>query len=421
VRLVVEEVDHASVSREIRMSYCPDMSRLLERRTFWLLALFAVAVRIALIATTYGTNDAGFMAVSVDLVRRVGISRSYAHTAMMNHPPFSFAYMRVIDMLANALGIAFVDVFRFFQVLADVVAAIALFRIGRRTSVEHGRSLALFLLLSPGAAFISGFHCNTDATMVALVCVAAAAMSGTALALATGIKIVPFLFAPIFVMSLPAGKAIRFAAAFIITAIVIFVPPIIIGGPIVARVVFGYRGGLPYEWGIPGVAFALSRTVPALHTIGQNVMLFWRAYGGWFAYAGILAVWLLVYRTKASRAEARGHTEAMLHAIEIMLLMVLALAPGFGVQYIGWLIAFLPFAFSWRGAILMNAAISLFLFVTYTVWSGGWPWWFADITRAGPHRWVAAGAGYVMWAIVCGALVVSVRRFTAATRSETAD
>jgi hypothetical protein len=110
----------------------------------------------------------------------------------------------------------------------------------------------------------------------------------------------------------------------------------------------------------------------------------------------------------------------MLHAIEIMLLMVLALAPGFGVQYIGWLIAFLPFAFSWRGAILMNAAISLFLFVTYTVWSGGWPWWFADITRAVPHRWVAAGAGYVMWAIVCGALVVSVRRFTAATRSETA-
>ena len=406
------------------MSYCPDMSRLLERRTFWLLALFAVAVRIALIATTYGTNDAGFMAVSVDLVRRVGISRSYAHTAMMNHPPFSFAYMRVIDMLATALGIAFVDVFRFFQVLADVVAAIALFRIGRRTSVEHARALALFLLLSPGAAFISGFHCNTDATMVALVCVAAATMSGTALALATGIKIVPFLFAPIFVMSLPARKAIRFVGAFMITAIVIFVPPIIIGGPIVARVVFGYRGGLPYEWGIPGVAFALSRTIPALHATGLNVMLFWRAYGGWFAYVGIGAVWLMVFRERKSRAEARGHTEAghteaILHAIEIMLLTVLALAPGFGVQYIGWLIAFLPFAFSWRGAIVMNAVISLFLFVTYTVWSGGWPWWFADITRAGPHRWIAAVAGYVIWAIVCGALVVSIRRFTRASRPET--
>ena len=397
------------------------MSRFLGRRTFWLLALFGVAVRVALIATTYGTNDAGFMAVSVDLVKRVGISRSYAYTAMMNHPPLSFFYMRLIDTFAHTLGIAFVDVFRFFQVLADVVAAVALFQIGRRTSFEHGRALALFLLLSPGAAFISGFHCNTDATMVALVCVAAAAMSGTVLALASGIKIVPFLFAPIFLMLLPAPRAIRFAAAFTITAIVIFVPPIVIGGPVVARVVFGYRGGLPYEWGIPGVAFALSRTVPALHATGQSVMLFWREHGGWFAYVGIVAVWLLLFRAAKQRAEAPFHTEAILHAIEIMVLTVLALAPGFGVQYTGWLIAFLPFAFSWRGAIVMNAAISLFLFGTYTVWSGGWPWWFADITRAGPHRWVAAVAGYVMWAIVCGALVVSVRRFRVAIQSETAN
>jgi len=390
------------------------MSRFLERRTFWLLALFAVAVRVVLIATTYGTNDAGFMAVSVDLVKRVGIARSYAHTAMMNHPPFSFAYMRMIDMLASALGIASVDVVRFFQVLADIVAAIALFRIGRRTTVEHGRALALFLLLSPGAAFISAFHCNTDATMVALVCVAASAMSGTALALATGIKIVPFLFVPIFALSLPIRNAIRFVAAFVVTAIIIFVPPIMIGGPAVARVVFGYRGGLPYEWGIPGVAFALSRTIPTLHATGQAVMSFWRAHGGWFAYAAIAAVWLLVLRRRPTS------TASTLHAIEIMLMTILALAPGFGVQYIGWLIAFLPFAFSWFGAILMNVAISLFLFVTYTVWSGGWPWWFADITRSGPHRWVAAVAGYVMWAIVCGAVVVSIRRFTAARRSETA-
>lgn len=399
------------------MSYFDRMSRLLERRTFWLLALFAVAVRVALIATTYGTNDAGFMAVSVDLVKRVGIARSYAHSNMMNHPPFSFASMWLMDMLANSMGIAFVDVFRFFQVLADIVTAGALFRIGRRTSVEHGRALALFLLLSPGAAFLSAFHCNTDATMVALVSVAAATMSGTVLALATGIKIVPFLIAPLFVWSLPMRRAIRFLAAFTVTVIIIFLPPILIGGPVVARVVFGYRGGLPYEWGIPGVAFALSRTVPALHAAGQSVMTFWRAYGGWFAYCGIGAVWLFVFRR---RGEARDDTEAMLHSVEIMFLTILALAPGFGVQYIGWLIAFLPFAFSWRGAVVMNATISLFLFVTYTVWSGGWPWWYADITRAGPHRWVAALAGYLMWGIVCAALFIAIRRFRAALRPETA-
>src|SRR6185436_10155725 len=169
------------------------------------------------------------------------------------------------------IGIAFVDVFRFFQILADIVAATALFHIGKQTSVERGRALALFLLLSPGAAFISAFHCNTDATMVALICVAAAflatrpALSGGFLALASGIKIVPLLIAPIFFChSEPRSRRGIWAAAFVIVALAIFLPTILIGGPIVAKVLFGYRGGLPYEWGIPGVAFALSRIKPSI-------------------------------------------------------------------------------------------------------------------------------------------------------------
>lgn len=397
------------------------MSRVLERRTFWLLALFAIAARLALIATTYGTNDAGFMAVSVDLVKRVGVARSYAHTAMMNHPPLSFALMTLIDRLATAVGIAFVDVFRFFQVVADVVAAVALFHIGRHTSIEHGRALALFILLSPGAAFISAFHCNTDATMIALILAAAALVAGNRnglgggmLALAAGIKIPPFLLAPIFGISLRSRGRLRFLASFAIVAAAVYLPWIIIGGPVVARVVFGYRGGLPYEWGVTGVAFALSRNVASFRALGMEVMKFWQTYGSWFVYVAIAMVIIMVWRRRPETPAA------MLHGVGIMLMTILALAPGFGVQYIGWLIAFLPFAFPWRGAVVMNAAISTFLFVTYTVWSGGWPWWFADITRAGPYRWVAAVAGYAMWLIVCAALAVSVRRFTRDSRSETA-
>jgi hypothetical protein len=397
------------------------MSPIVERRMFWFLVVFAIAIRLALIATTYGTNDAGFMAVSVDLVNRVGIARSYAHTAMMNHPPLSFAYMKVISGVAAASGIAFVDVFRFFQVLADIVAAVALFHIGRQFSVDYGRALALFLLLSPGAAFISAFHCNTDATMVALILVAVAlvawrryAFGGASLALACAIKIVPFLTVPIFLTFVPRRNQVAFIAAFAAVAAAAFLPAIIIGGPVVARVVFGYRGGLPYEWGIPGVAYALSKNVAAMRETGRAVMMFWQQYGSYFVYAGIAAVLVFVFRHRPSTPPA------LLHAIEIMFMTVLALAPGFGVQYIGWLIAFLPFAFSWRGSIALNAAISAFLFVTYTVWSGGWPWWYADMTHPGPWRWVGAVAGYVMWLIVCGALVVAILRFTRGSRSQTA-
>src|SRR3979409_1532433 len=145
------------------------------RRTFWLLCLFSVAARVALIATTYGTNDVGFMATSVALIRQVGIARAYAHTAMMNHPPLGFAYMMLIDLVATTLGLAFTDAFRGFQVIGDVIAAIALYRIGERIGgIPSAQRLSLFLLLSPGAAFVSAFHCNTDATMSALLAVAVA-------------------------------------------------------------------------------------------------------------------------------------------------------------------------------------------------------------------------------------------------------
>src|SRR5712691_8442890 len=121
------------------------------RRTFGLLCLLSIAARVALIATTYGTNDVGFMATSVALVRQVGIARAYAHTAMMNHPPLGFAYMTLIERIGAALGLAFTDVFRGFQVVGDVIAAIALYRIGERIGgISSGQKLSLFLLLSPG-------------------------------------------------------------------------------------------------------------------------------------------------------------------------------------------------------------------------------------------------------------------------------
>jgi len=389
-------------------------------RIFFLLVVFSIAVRVVLIATTYGTNDVGFMAASVALVEKVGIARAYSHTAMMNHPPLSFAVMRGLDRISESTQIAFPDVFRGFQVLCDLLTGMALLFIGRRLGGEGaGRRYALFFLLSPGAAFLSAFHCNTDATMTALLISAVAfalygapVAAGATLAVAGGIKIVAFLSVPLFFLYFFGRARTLFLAAFAVVAAVLFVPAIVAGGPAVVRVVFGYSGGLPYEWGLTGVAFAISRNVRSMYEAGEAAMQFYVRYGRYFVFAGIGAVLLGAFRKRPLWAPS------LPHAIAIMHLTLLALAPGFGVQYVQWLIAFLPFALSWRAAIAVNASISLFLFITYTVWSGGWPWWFADVARRSPHRYVAALAGYAMWAIVCVALVAAVRRFRAEPRSE---
>jgi hypothetical protein len=129
------------------------------------------------------------------------------------------------------------------------------------------------------------------------------------------------------------------------------------------------------------------------------------AIGRYIAYATILIVIAFVARRTSAKPDGA------LHASALMFFALLVVAPGFGVQYVAWIIPLAPFALPWRGALGLNAAASLFLFITYTVWSGGWPWRFADMARSGPYRWMAAVAGYLMWLAVCAALVSAVRRY----------
>jgi hypothetical protein len=403
------------------------MEQTLAPRTYRMLWMFAIAVRLALTATTFGTNDAMFKTAWVQLVERVGIAPAYAYTPMLNHPPLSLAYMMLFNFIARALQVQYTDVFRAAQIAADCVSAYALYRIGTAEGRQRGSALASFVLLSPAAAFLSAFHCNTDPTMTALIVLAASflvvppttrippdVVAGVTLALAAGIKILPFVLAPIFLLFLPSSQRIRFVAAFGVVVAIIFIPSIVVGGPAVIRHIFGYAGNLPYEWGFPGVAFAISRNVPSLREEGAAAMKLYTTYGRYIVYAGMLAVLALVaLKRPASRT-------ALLHALAIMLMTVLALAPGWGVQYVTWIIPLLPFALAWKPALAVNAALSIYLFITYTVWSGGWPWWFADIARPGPYRWMPAVAGYTMWTIVCVALIAAIRRFRSEPLPETA-
>ncbi len=381
------------------------MSRVLQTRVFFLLCAFGVIIRLVLIATTVGTNDAMFWGTWAKVVEEAGVSGAYSYSRMVNHPPLALVLVLLTDTLSRASGIIVTDVFRFFQVVADVLSAFALYRIGIRAGVQWGRALALFVLLSPAAAFVSGFHCNSDPMMIALVALAAMLMSGSrtdsaavVLALAAGIKVVPILLVPIFTAGI--ARRSRFIAIFALATAIIYLPAIVAGGPVVIRNIFGYAGGLPYEWGLPGLAFAASHAFPSMRSEFLAAMGFYHRYGRYAVYVGILAVIVLAFRRRS---------EQPLTFTAILFLTMFALAPGFGVQYMAWLIPVLPFALPWRGALAMNAAISVFLFVTYTVWNGGWPWWFADIARPGPYRFLAAIAGYVMWGLVCAALFFALK------------
>jgi hypothetical protein len=389
------------------------MSFVLNRKTFLLLCAAGVLGRLYLVATTYGTNDANFWSGWVSIVRQIGFVRAYRLTEMINHPPPALALGMGISALARHFNFAFIDLFRLVQVIADVIAAVALYRIGLQVSVDRARALALFVLLSPAAAFISGFHCNSDPLMIALVVLAAsfvgparwqAVAVGVTLALATSVKIVPVILLPLFFIAVPRAMRIWFTIAYSAVMAVSFLPAIIAGGLIVVLRIFGYGGSLPYDWGITGVAWAIHGTFPAGRGVARVIYNNYVLYGRFVVYLGLVIAWILLVRKRPSTAPQ------LLQACAIVVLLLFAIAPGFGVQYMAWVIPLIPFALPWRWAIAFNAAASAFLFTTYTVWNGGWPWWYASIKRASEYRFVASLAGYVMWIVVCVALAAAVKK-----------
>ena len=354
-------------------------------RLFWLLIALGFGVRLLLIVTSIGTTDVILNLVWADLARKFGIAGAYAHNGLLNHPPLSLAIMHGEDLLARLLGLNYTDVYRFVQVLADALTTFVLYRLG-------GRWPALFFALSPAAAFVSGFHCNTDATMIALTITAAwlvvrpdrrAAVAGLVLGLAVGIKIVPLLLVPFFLLVLARKEIAPFLAAFAATCFVIFVPAAVIGGPDVLRNIFGYSGLVRF-WG-----FLL--IWPKYTAIGKFVVI--------AVIAGIAVV----------AARVRDDGASLLAACGAALLGILFVAPGFGVQYLDWPLPFLPFALGRRSAVAMNAMFSILLFVTYTVWNGGWPWWFADIAEPRRYDWLPGTCGVAVW-IGCGLAAVSAIR-----------
>ena len=91
----------------------------------------------------------------------------------------------------------------------------------------------------------------------------------------------------------------------------------------------------------------------------------------WLALAAIGLTFVLTFRAPVPRAAAAVY------------LAFLTFFGGVSTQYLLWPLPFLPFALNKRWAITVNALISFFLFVVYTMWSGALPWNFADSQKPG--------------------------------------
>ncbi|HYC89286.1 MAG TPA: glycosyltransferase 87 family protein [Thermoanaerobaculia bacterium] len=340
-----------------------------------------VLLRVLHLATSVGSPDTVTWTRNVINTERFGILGAYLHDPGLNHPPLALAIARLLSEAGALLGVQFQDMFRLLQTLADVVTTLALVRL----ATLHAATL---FMLSPAAIFITGFHCQSDPLMTMFLVLAIASrrplVAGAMIGLAAGIKIIALVALPLILLRYRGRELAHYLAAAAGVLALVFVPAVAATGSVVLRNVFGYTG-LTVSWGL--------NYVLRLSPFARQMM----------TYALLALLALLWLRELRRRSDDRLRTA---RAVGIALLLVLVLAPGFGVQYLFWPLPFLALLLRRYEALLLHGVLSAFLFAMYTAWSGGWPWWF------GVH---SAGIAGVQWAVVVWialviALGISVKR-----------
>jgi uncharacterized membrane protein len=262
--------------------------------------------------------------------------------------------------------------FRILTMLAHVLTAGALYRI-------LGARAATAFVLCPAAIMIAGFHGNSDPIVVAFLIWAVygaeagwqPSLTGLLFAAACSVKVWPLFLIPAFCFHLANWRQ---RAAFLTTATVaglVFGAPYAFQFPtLIATNVFGYRG-LSGWWGLSALFAGYEH------------------FGTPLAFAAVALISFYLHRTGFRLYGVVGGAIAVF----------LVFTPGFGVQYLAWL---LPFSFflGWRLVASFYAVSTALLVAAYTHWSGGFPWYFADSFRPDWLTWMMLDIAKVCWLVL---------------------
>jgi len=345
--------------------------------------LIALAIGLTLASLTYGTNDILTFKSFAVKASTAGVAALYREGAplvefhpkmngLMNHPPSMVHILHAMLWLDQHTRVPFRVWFRILTMLAHVLTAGALYRI-------LGARAATAFVLCPAAIMIAGFHGNSDPIVVAFLIWAVygaeagwkPSLTGLLFAAACCIKVWPLFLIPAFCLHLSNWRQ---RAAFLTTATVaglVFGAPYTFQFPtLIATNVFGYRG-LSGWWGFSALFAGYEH------------------FGTPLAFAAVALISFYMHRTGFRLYGVVGGAIAVF----------LVFTPGFGVQYLAWL---LPFSFflGWRLVGSFYAVSTSLLVAAYTHWSGGFPWYFADSFRSDWLSWMMLDIAKLCWLVL---------------------
>jgi hypothetical protein len=391
---------------------------LLDRNRLVALIGAGIAIRLLIVATSIGTNDTVFMILWIRLVGEHGIAGAYSHMWALNHPPLTLLLLSFLSRAGAILSVEPTDLLRVVQVGADVVTAGLLAQISAITG--RVRAAWAFFFFSPAAIAISAFHCNTDAMLVTFIVAGVYLtlrqrpwLAGVLLGLGFGIKIVALFAVPfLFIAHRSPSARMKFATAFSAATAVIFLPVLVGSGGVMVRNVFGYSG-FSGKWGPTAILLMVEELLAEPRTTPLfSLALVYANHGKYLVGVGVLLlVWW--FREPLRRSAAT----ALPGVIALAYLVVLVLAPGYGVQYLVWPLALFPFVRAPRQLLIAGwIAIAAYVVITYTVWSEGFPWWYGDSIKATAGKPALVPIGIAVWALLLAVVIASLRKTGITTR-----
>jgi len=390
-----------------------------------LAAVGAFALKLTIAATTHGSTDVLLFEADVAKMKRDGTVALYRDgiatewcgpaearpCTPFNHPPFMAYVLGAWSALEAVSSVPLRFWLRFSDAVADVGSLLVLGRLLRRRLGEIRTRAALgWFVVSPIAILVSGFHGNTDPiflffTLLAIDLVEAAHrpvwLGGAVLGMAMNIKIVPVVLVPVVALSLSgARRRIEFVIGMLAVFVLGSLPMVLEAPGLLLNQVFGYRSQRG-SWGLSLLALVMQ----------QDSGWSWLAEL-YLRHGTILALGLVLV---VSVWPPPRRETLFVRAGLVMFLFVSAI-PGFGVQYLVWLVPWVVGLGS-GATIAYFASASALLIAYYSTAAGGFPWHLANSLARPAWTLPVVLLGLVCWIVVC-AITVAYPRRLAATRPD---
>ncbi|MCA8955023.1 MAG: DUF2029 domain-containing protein [Planctomycetes bacterium] len=324
---------------------------------------------LALWLCSVGSNDIRTWEKFAVAIREYGIAELYQLTWQFNHPPWMGYLSWLCLMLANATGIPFAILFKAFPVAGNLGASLLLWAIWRTRGDARTAAWAFALSQwSLSSILVGSFHGNTDCLCAAL-CLAAGYLlevrrrpflGGLALAAAINVKIIPLL------MVCPAMAGFRsrrdlmwFIGGSALSSVPFLIALAAAGTPFFKNL-FAYQSSAEL-WGVHVLCFA-SNVLPGVSKVEVT-----RYSDFYFQNGKYLLITAILLLTAYGAFVRLTHTQLLAAACALFLI----LAPGFGVQYAGYLPP-LAFAVSLRWGLAISTVMGLFIGLVYAHYMQSW-------------------------------------------------